>query len=148
MKVLIVEDGYEYSETMGRYLGTDVNLDRAGDGLDALAMLSASPCDVVFMDMRFDRSERLLGDDEALRERFGGDTVRVRRFLERHQGTYIADAIRAAGHQTPILFSYDFARESTRWAHLVGRLGRVAYINDTAGPADVRRALMELCDEQ
>ena len=148
MRVLIVEDGYEYSETMGRYLGIDVELGRAGDGLAALTMLSASSLDAVFMDMRFDRSERLLGEDEAMRERFGNDTVRLRRFLERHQGAYIADAIRAAGHQTPILFSYDFGREATRWAHLVGRLGRVAYIHDTAGPADVRFALTELCDEQ
>ena len=148
MRLLIVEDGYEYSETMGRYLGTDVELGRAGDGPNALAMLSASSWDAVFMDMRFDRSERLLGEDEAMRGRFAGDTVRVRRFLERHQGAYIADAIRAAGHRTPILFSYDFGRESTRWAHLVGRLGRVAYIHDTAGPADVRFALGELCDEQ
>ena len=148
MRVLIVEDGYEYSETMGRYLGGDVEFGRAGDGLDALAMLSASSWNVIFMDMRFDRAQRLLGDDGAIRERFGGDSVRVRRFLERHQGAYIADAIRAAGHRTPILFSYDFGRESTRWAQLVGRLGHVAYIHDTAGPADVRCALTELCYEQ
>ena len=32
MRVLIVEDGYEYSETMGRYLGAEVEFGRAGDG--------------------------------------------------------------------------------------------------------------------
>ena len=147
MKVLIVEDGHEYSETMARYLGNGFTLGRAGDGVDALDMLRAEHWDVVFMDMRFDRAHRLLGEEGAVRNRFGGDPERIRRFLERHQGTYIADAIRAAGYGTPILFSYDFGREPGRWEHLSDRLGRVAYTHDTAGPADVRAALRRLCSD-
>jgi len=145
MRVLIVEDGHEYSETMARYLGADFTLGRAGDGLDALDMLASAHWDVIFMDMRFDRASRLLGDEGPIRDRFGGDTRRVRRFLERHQGTFIADAVRAAGHRTPILFSYDFGREPGRWEHLSRRLQHVAYTHDTAGPADVRSALRRLC---
>ena len=147
MKVLIVEDGHEYTETMSRYLGEGIHLERAGDGFQALDMLANGHWDVVFMDMRFDRSQRLLGEDATLRERFAGDPERLRRFLERHQGTYIAHAIRHAGHCTPILFSYDFGREMTRWAHLRERLTAVAYVHDTAGPADVRAALKELCSD-
>jgi len=147
MKVLIVEDGHEYIETMSRYLGEGIHLERAGDGIQALEMLGNEHWDVVFMDMRFDRAQRLLGEDPDLLDRFAGDSERLRRFLERHQGTYIAHAIRNSGHSIPILFSYDFGRESARWAHLRERLTSVAYVHDTAGPADVRTALKELYSE-
>ena len=147
MKVLIVEDGHEYIDTMSRYLGDGIELTRAGDGLEALEQLKTASWDVVFMDMRFDRSDRLLGQDDALVARFAGDTDRIRRFLERHRGTYIADAIRAAGHSTPILFSYDFGAEPGRWEHLSNRLQSVAYVHDTAGPAEIRSAFKELCSE-
>ncbi len=145
MRVLIVEDGHEYIDTMSRFLGEGIELARAGDGIEALEHLKTGGWDVVFMDMRFDRSVRLLGEDEALVGRFAGDADRIRRFLERHQGTYIADAIRAAGHRIPILFSYDFAGEPGRWEHLNKRLQSVAYVHDTAGPAEIRAAFKELC---
>lgn len=146
LNVLIVEDGHEYIETMSRYLSEEVSFVRAGDGVQALTLLDEGAWDVVFMDMRFDRSERLLGEDDQLRQRFGSDAGRVRRFLERHQGTYIANAIREAGHSVPILFSYDFDGEPARWTHLSARLAPAAYVNDTASPASVRAALRGLCD--
>jgi len=140
-RVLVVEDGHEYSDILGRYLGEEFHFSRAGDGQEALEMLEAELWHGVFMDMRFDRAERLLGDLDALMVRFGGDQERARKFLENNQGTYIAEAIRSAGYGHPLLFSYDFDAEPTRLAHLQERYAPMFYLGDTAGPADIREAL-------
>jgi CheY-like chemotaxis protein len=142
--VLVVEDGHEYIETLGRYLGEEFHFARAGDGHEALELLGKDLWHAIFMDMRFDRAERLLGDMSALVERFHGDTERARRFLENNQGTYIAAAIREAGFGQPFLFSYDFDAEPTRLAHLRERYGPVHYLSDTAGPAEVREGIWGL----
>jgi CheY-like chemotaxis protein len=143
-RVLVVEDGHEYIETFGRYLGQEFEFVRAGDGDAALGLLSTEDWHAVFLDMRFDRAECLLGDLDALEVRFHGDRERAKRFLEDNQGTYIAAAIRSAGYQHPLLFSYDFDSEPRRLAHLRERYAPLAYIGDTAGPAEVREALWGL----
>lgn len=143
-RVLVVEDGHEYIETYGRYLGEEFDFVRAGDGQTALSMLASDDWHAVFLDMRFDRAERLLGDLDALELRFHGDRERAKRFLEDNQGTYIAAAIRDAGYRHPLLFSYDFDSEPRRFSHLVERYAPVAYIGDTAGPSEVREALWAL----
>ncbi|MCK6504788.1 response regulator [Myxococcota bacterium] len=143
-RVLVVEDGHEYITNLDRFLAADFAFTRAGDGPQALALLAEAPFDVVFLDMRFDRAEALLGDLDELSDRFAGDRGRARRFLEDNQGTYVLAALRAAGHRQPALFSYDFGGEPRRLKNLEGRYAPVAWLSDAAGPADIRQALLRL----
>lgn len=140
--VLVVEDGYEYTANLDRFLGDEFHFVRAGDGEAALAELQSGTFQAVFLDMRFDRSDRLLGDLVGLVRRFAGDEERARRFLEDNQGTYVLSALRAAGCKLPVVFSYDFDGEPRRFANLAKRHGPLAYLSDTAGPADMRAALL------
>jgi len=146
-RVLIIEDGLEYSETLGRFLGERFAFERAGSGPEALERLGAAPAvDVVFLDMRFDRTpeDQLLGDLDQLLDRFNGDPVQARRFREDHQGTYVLAALRQAGHGTPVLVSYDFDGEPKRWARLSGRFGPADYVPDNAGPDELAAKLEAL----
>ena len=147
--VLVVEDGHEYITNLQRFLSEDFEFHRAGDGRDALEMLARRRFDVVFLDMRFDRSDVLIGDLDALVDRFAGDGARARRFLEDNQGTYILAALRQAGHDQPVLFSHDFDAAPRRFQNLRRRYGALhygplRYLVDSAGPAEIRAALWEL----
>lgn len=142
--ILVVEDGHEYVENLRRFLGDEFSFERAGDGPEALERLRDEPWDAVFLDMRFDRASRLLGDAAPLVERFAGDEARARSFLEDNQGAYVLAALRDAGHDQPVLFSYDFDAEPRRWRNLVGRYAPLAYLTDTAGPAEIREAIRGL----
>ena len=144
LRVLVVEDGHEYIENLQRFLGEHFEFCRVGDGEAALDALAAGGWDVIYLDMRFDRAPRLLGDLDALTTRFAGDAQRARRFLEDNQGTYILSAIREALVTTPVLFSYDFEGEPRRFANLARRHGPMAFLSDTAGPAEIQRALQGL----
>ncbi len=143
IRVLVVEDGDEYIRLLQRFGSSEFSFVRAGDGADALARLAAERWDVVFLDMRFDRvpAGRLLGDLPETTERFDGDPVRARVFLEDHQGTYILAAIRAAGDATPAVFSHDFDGEPRRWANLDRRYAPVRYLPDNASAATIGAAL-------
>lgn len=146
MRVLIVEDGLEYSETFGRFLGDGFAWERAGNGPEALERLAEGGWDAVFCDMRFDRvpPPRLLGDLAATADQFNGDPEQARRFLEDHQGNYVLAAIREAGHGVPVLMSYDFGEEPRRWQRLAQRYAPVDYLPDNASPADVADRLRAL----
>lgn len=143
VRVLVVEDGEEYSRNLARF-GTQtdqmiLSFVRAGDGAAALELLSQQPFDLLFLDMRFDRISpaQLLGDMAETADRFNGDPVRARRFLEEHQGTYILAAVRAAGHAQPAIFSHDFDGEPRRWAHLKRAYAPVHYLPDNASAAQI-----------
>jgi hypothetical protein len=158
-RVLVVEDGREYFDNLTRFLGGDFDFARAGDGLDAIEMFRAggregercgallpqnrSAWDAVFLDMRFDRALRLLGDAEGGSV---GATLndRDRRYLAENQGAIILGALRSAGARLPVLFSYDFDAEPRRFANLSRRYGPLAYLPDSAGPAAIREALFTL----
>jgi len=146
MRVLVIEDGFEYSETLTRFLADGYSWERAGSGPVALERLVAESFDVVFLDMRFDRApeDQLLGDLEAAADRLNGDPVAARRFLEDHQGNYILAALRAEGHTVPVLVSYDFDGEPRRWARLQKRFAPLDYLPDNAGPADIAGRLRRL----
>lgn len=141
VRVLVVEDGEEYSRNLARFPAQSDPLEfvRAGDGAAALDLLSRQPFDLLFLDMRFDRVSpgQLLGDVAELADRFNGDPVRARRFLEEHQGTYILAALRAAGHRQPAIFSHDFDGEPRRWAHLRRAYDPVHYLPDNASAAQI-----------
>lgn len=149
VRVLIVEDGFEYEQTLSRFL-PDVDWVRAGHGGEALAHLGEGAFDAVFLDMRFDRVEpdQLLGDLAAMADRFNGDPVQARAFLQDHQGIFVLDALRAAGHTLPVVISYDFSGEPRRWSRLQQRHAPVAYLPDVAGPDAVRAALRDLREPQ
>lgn len=140
VSVLVVEDGEEYTTNLARFLTEGFVFVRAGAGAEALALLGHRTFDLVFLDMRFDRvtSAQLLGDLAATAERFNGDPVRARTFLEDHQGAYILQAIRAAEHRLPVVFSHDFDGEPRRWSNLVKLYAPVAYLADNASPSEIR----------
>ncbi len=142
-RILVIEDGHEYVENLTRFLSDAFDFERAGGGAAALERLAAGGVAAIFLDMRFDRvpAGALLGDLAGLAERFNGDPARARRFLEDNQGTYILAAIRQAGHRQTAIFSYDFDGEPRRWRRLRGAHGPVEYLNDSASPEEIRRAL-------
>lgn len=141
IRVLVVEDGYEYLDTLGRFLGEGFELTRAGDGAEALRAHAGH--DLVLLDMRFDRVEaqQLLGDMAETAERFNGDPVRARQFLEENQGTYVLAALRAAGVTTPAMFCHDFSGEPRRWAALERKYAPVSWLPDNASPALLRERI-------
>lgn len=139
-RVLIIEDGHEYVTAYQRFLGDAFAFVRAGDGREALALLDDAPFDAAVLDMRFDRADHLLGDLAATTARYG-DAARARRFLEDNQGTFILAALREAGHDLPVVVSYDFGGEPRRFRNLARRYGPVGWLGDAAGPAEIRRAL-------
>ena len=150
IRVLVVEDGFEYTETLERFLGEDQGFHfvRAGSGGEGLAALSNTAFDVVFLDMRFDRvaDGGLLGDPAVVADQFNGDAVQARRFLEENQGNYILAALRDAGHRLPVLMSYDFSAEPRRWQNLTARYGPIDFLVDVASPTEVAgrlRAMVE-----
>ena len=144
MRVLVVEDGLEYTTSFERFIGAPFEFVRAGSGREALEALATGSFDLLFLDMRFDRATELLGDLQALVDRYNGDSARARRFLEDNQGAYVLAAIRDAGHGQPALMSYDFDGEPRRFENLRARYGPLAYLTDTAGPQETRKALLDL----
>jgi CheY-like chemotaxis protein len=146
LRVLVVEDGFEYSETLERFLSDGFQWERSGSGPHALSRLAEEAFDRVFLDMRFDRApqDELLGDLEAVADQFNGDPVQARNFLEDHQGNYILAAIRERGHGVPVLMSYDFDIEPRRWKRLRERYAPVDYLPDSASPEEIARLLKGL----
>ncbi len=146
MKVLIIEDGTEYSDTFGRFLSEGFEWVRAGNGEAAILLLKSGSFDCVFCDMRFDRIEAadLVGDVVAVSDQFNGDVVKTRQHLQDHQGNYILAAIRDAGIRTPVLMSYDFDAEPRRWHRIEQRYAPVAYLADQSGPTEVAQKIRRL----
>ncbi len=146
MRILIVEDGHEYTDTLTRFAGDAAEWTRAGNAADALTHLAQGGWDAVFLDMRFDRvpDNALLGDVVALTARFAGDRSKAIRFLQENQGTLVLSALRAAGYALPVLFSYNFDEEPRRWARVHAANGQVDYVPDSASPMDVAKRLGEM----
>ncbi|MFT5586546.1 MAG: CheY-like chemotaxis protein [Cognaticolwellia sp.] len=144
-RVLVIEDGHEYSESLGRFLSHAFDFVRAGDGHHALDLLGSESFDAVFLDMRFDRvqPEQLLGDMAAASERFSGDLEQALRFLENNQGAYILAALRKSGHSLGVVWSYDFDGEPRRWKHMAKAYAPLTYLSDNASPQDIRERLSQ-----
>ena len=146
MRILVIEDGYEYTETLARFLADGFVWERAGSGPRALTRLAEQAFDGIFLDMRFDRvpDDELLGDVASTADRFNGDPVQARNFLQDHQGNYVLAALREAGVELPVLVSYDFEGEARRWRHLREHFGPVDYLPDGAPPKEIARRLRAL----
>ncbi|MFT7518202.1 MAG: CheY-like chemotaxis protein [Kiritimatiellia bacterium] len=148
MNVLVCEDGFEYIETLQRFL-PELVWTRAGGGPAALQALTEGSFDALFLDMRFDRvpDEQLLGDLVAAADRFNGDSVQARHFLQDHQGTFVLAAVREAGWTLPVLMSYDFTDEPRRWSRLSTRFNPIDFLPDNAVPTDIRAKLNAMMPE-
>ena len=146
MRVLVIEDGTEYIENLTRFLSEGFEWVWAGSGPQGLDLLSTQEFDAVFLDMRFDRAPEgeLLGDLAEVADRFNGDPVQARRFLEDHQGNFVLVALREAGHTIPVLLSYDFDLEPRRWERLNSRYGPVDFLPDNASPTNIEAKLHAL----
>jgi CheY-like chemotaxis protein len=141
--VLIVEDGDEYLENLSRFVPGPRYL-QAHSGPEALEVLARERVDVVYLDMRFDRTPRplLLGDHEAATRENNGDPLRGWRYLETNQGLFVLDALRRAGHGAlPVILAYDFSRERRRLQHLQGLHPNLSWVPDAVTPDEIRALL-------
>jgi hypothetical protein len=126
-KILVIEDGHEYTEAFRRLVGQGPGLElrRAADGGEARRMLAAERIDALFLDVVFDRTppERLCGDLAPLIARYGGDRRRAERHLAENQGFYLlAEIAPLLPPETPVLLAYDFSAEPGRLAALRERV--------------------------
>lgn len=140
-RVLVIEDGTEYTEAFERLSpglgGPLAAFDRAGSGAEARSRLSATAYSAVFLDVVFDRTPEavLEGDLPALVHRFGGDRRRAVRQLEELQGFYLLDALAPLLPPVPVVLAYDFGAEPARLAALRRRVPTLAGLPDGAGLA-------------
>jgi CheY-like chemotaxis protein len=114
-KLLVIEDGSEYTEFAQALLGQEYQVFQAQTGSAALALLSShatsQPIDALLIDLRFDRTPMpdLLGEVKGTAMRlFGGDSARAIRYLQDQQGILILAEARRLGHRQPAVFVHDF----------------------------------------
>jgi CheY-like chemotaxis protein len=142
-KILVVEDGHEYTEAFRRLagLGPGLELLRAADAEEARRLLASGRVDALFLDVVFDRTppERLCGDLAPLLARYGGDRHRAERHLAEDQGFYLLTEIAPLlPPETPVLLAYDFSGEPGRLAAL---RERVPSLRDLPDGTPISRAL-------
>lgn len=140
-RVLVIEDGTEYTEAFRRLspgggAGPAV-FDRAGSGAEARRALASAPPSAVFLDVVFDRTPEaeLEGDLAALASRFGGDRRRAVRQLSELQGFYLLDTLAPLLPRVPVVLAYDFGAEPARLAALRRRVPTLEGLPDGAGLA-------------
>lgn len=144
--VLIIEDGDEYLENLGRFVAGPRYL-QARSGSAALAILAAEPVDLVYLDMRFDRIPRedLLGDHAAATREHNGDPLRGWRYLENNQGLFVLDALARNGYgHVPVILAYDFSREAGRLKHLKRRYPTLHWVPDAVTPDEIRALMAQV----
>ena len=144
IRVLVVEDGNEYLTNLSTFVADGFAYTQAQGGGAACEMARAEPPDVVYLDMRFDRTpeEDLLGDIVELTARFNGDLARARRFQEDNQGLFILRALRDAGYRGPVILSYDFGAEEKRFRALSAKDPALSYCPDYADARTIRESIL------
>jgi ActR/RegA family two-component response regulator len=141
--ILIVEDGEEYLENLSRFVAGPRYV-QAHSGAEAIAILHREPVDLIYLDMRFDRTARdlLLGDHEEATRECNGDARRGWRYLQNNQGLYILAALRAEElGGIPVILAYDFSGEPRRAATLQKVHPSMTWVPDTVTPEEIRRAI-------
>ncbi|MCA9661588.1 MAG: hypothetical protein KC486_24825 [Myxococcales bacterium] len=148
--VLVVEDGNEYLTNLSTFVAGGIRYDQAQSGGAACDMALRLRPDVVYLDMRFDRTpfEELLGDIVAVTARFNGDVARARAFLQDNQGLFILRALRDAGYHGPVILSYDFGGEERRFRALSARDPALSYCPDYADAATIRAAIVAAAERR
>ena len=149
VRVLVVEDGNEYITNLTTFVADGVEYVQAQSGRHACQIATSRDLDLVYLDMRFDRTpiEELLGDVVELTGRFNGDMMRARRFQQDNQGLFILRALREAGYRKPVILSYDFALEEKRFAALRAKDPALSYCPDYADASAIRRAIQRALGE-
>lgn len=144
IQVLVVEDGDEYLTNLTTFVAEGIDYRQAKSGGRACEMLAESLPDLVYLDMRFDRTpiEALLGDMVQLTGRFNGDIGRARRFQQDNQGLFILRALRDAGYTRPVILSYDFGAEERRFRALSAKDPALFYCPDYADAKTIRQAIL------
>ncbi len=144
VRVLVVEDGNEYLTNLTTFVAEGIEYVQAQSGAVACDLVRADAPDLVYLDMRFDRTPPgdLLGDMVSLTARFNGDAARARRFQQDNQGLFILRALREAGFTGPVILSYDFSAEERRFAALRGRDPALHYCPDYADARTIRAAIL------
>lgn len=151
IRVLVVEDGNEYLTNFTTFVADGMRYVQAQSGARACEIALRDRPDVVYLDMRFDRTplEELLGDLVALTARFNGDVARARAFLQDNQGLFILRALRDAGYGGPVILSYDFGAEEKRFRALSAKDPGLSYCPDYADATTIRAAIVRaIGDEQ
>lgn len=136
-RLLVVEDGREYTEAFAR-LAPELTVLRASSLAEAREVL-ASGVDALFLDVVFDRipEEGLAGDLAALVSRFGGDHARAVRHLSENQGFYLLDALASElPPGLPVVISWDFAAEPGRLEALRRRVPALRGLPDGSSLAE------------
>lgn len=143
IKVLVVEDGDEYLTNLSTFVARGIRYTQAKSGEQACALLPELAPDLVYLDMRFDRTpnEALLGDLVALTARFNGDVARARAFQQDNQGLFVLRALRDAGFRGPVILSYDFGAEERRFRALSERDPALSYCPDYADAETIYAAI-------
>ena len=143
IRVLVVEDGDEYITNFTTFVAEGIDYRQAKSGGRAVEMIAAEEPDLVFLDMRFDRTpiEELLGDMVQLTGRFNGDSGRARRFQQDNQGLFILRALRDAGFRRPVIISYDFGAEEKRFRALSRKDPSLHYCPDYADAKTIRQTI-------
>jgi len=144
IQVLIVEDGNEYLTNLSTFVAAGMSYVQVQSGAAACEIALRERPDVVYLDMRFDRTPfaELLGDMVAATARFNGDVGRARTFLQDNQGLFILRALRDAGYRGPVILSYDFGGEERRFRALSAKDPSLAYCPDYADAATIREAIL------
>ncbi|MFV8753890.1 hypothetical protein ACNOYE_25375 [Nannocystaceae bacterium ST9] len=142
-RVLVVEDGDEYLTNLTTFVSEGFAYRQAKSGGRACELIAEELPDLVYLDMRFDRTpvEELLGDMVQLTGRFNGDIGRARRFQQDNQGLFILRALRDAGYRRPVILSYDFAAEEKRFQALSAKDPALFYCPDYADAHAIRLAI-------
>lgn len=142
--VLVVEDGDEYITNLQTFVSIGFRYRQARSGHEACRMIAERAPDLVYLDMRFDRTpeEDLLGSMVELTARFNGDVGRARRFQQDNQGLFILRGLREAGFGGPVILSYDFGPEERRFKALSARDPALSYCPDYADASTIRSAIL------
>lgn len=145
LDILVVEDGNEYLTNLSTFVADGFSYRQAKSGIEAQRLLADKPPDLVYLDMRFDRTpeEELLGNLVELSARFNGDVARARRFQQDNQGLFVLRALREVGYAGPVILSYDFGPEERRFRALSARDPCLRYCPDYADAASIRQVILE-----
>jgi len=144
VEVLVVEDGDEYLTNLSTFVAEGFSYRHAHSGVDACRMVGEQVPDLVYLDMRFDRTPEgeLLGNMVELVARFNGDVARARRFQQDNQGLFVLRALREHGFAGPVILSYDFGPEERRFRALSARDPALHYCPDYADATTIRTAIL------
>ena len=144
LDVLVVEDGDEYLTNLSTFVAEGFGYRQAHSGIDACRMVREQVPDLVYLDMRFDRTPEgeLLGNMVELVARFNGDVARARRFQQDNQGLFVLRALRETGFTGPVILSYDFGPEERRFRSLSARDPALFYCPDYADATTIRTAIL------